>query len=163
MMAKVCSDCLREFKTTTAYKRHRMIKRKCRVKELVCLNCQRKFSNPKSLLTHERIYCRKSAAIIETVDEVVKGWLSPYVDVNSSAVHWKQQCEGYLQRELADGLLSWVDYEHSRHMLALYCNLHSVLENYDSRKKEDLLKMLITLFQCNKIEEGAFLNIIMQL
>ena len=158
-----CTDCLREFKSLTGFKRHRLIKRKCRVKELVCLNCQRKFSNPKSLLTHEKMYCRKRSVVIENIDEVVKEWLSPYIDINSSSVNWKQQCDIYLQKELTDGLLSWVDYGKSRHMLAQYCNLHSILEHYDSRKKEDLFKILITLFQQNKIEESAFLNIIMQL
>ena len=158
-----CTDCLREFKTLTGYKRHRMIKRKCRIKELVCLNCQRKFSNPKSLLTHEKIYCRKRLAVIENIDEVIKEWLSPYVDINSSSVNWKQECEVYLQRELTDGLLGWIDYENSRHMLTQYCNLHSILKHYDSRKKKDLLKILITLFKHNQIEEGAFLDIVLQL
>ena len=161
-MAK-CTDCLRDFKTLTGYKRHRKIKRQCRIKEFVCVNCQRKFANPKSLLTHEKMYCRKRSVVIEDLDEVIKEWLSPYVDINSSAVTWKQQYEIYLQRELTDGLLGWIDYENIRHMLTQYLNLHSILENYDSRKKEDLIKILITLFQHNQIQEGAFLNIIMQL
>jgi hypothetical protein len=158
-----CVQCETVFKTTTALRRHQLMKRKCRVKVFSCEKCNRKFSSAKSLLTHEKIYCRKSFGVIDQLLVIVRDWLSPYVNLDSQQSLWRDQGEKILRSELVDGLLSWVDYERCKHTLSLWFTLYSILEHYTLKQKYDLLKLLTTLLHQSSITEESFLQIVMQL
>ncbi len=54
-----CNFCLRIFRNYNGLRRHRKIKLLCRVKKELCNHCGNKYLTKKSLLTHQKVYCKK--------------------------------------------------------------------------------------------------------
>ncbi len=77
-----CNYCLRLFKTLNGLKRHRKIKLLCKVKTQMCRGCGNKYLSQKSLITHEKVYCKKKQP---TMKAFVKSWLDGMVFTNVPA------------------------------------------------------------------------------
>ncbi len=151
-----CGNCGRVFKTFTALKRHLLIKRKCKVKPLACQSCMRGFACQKSLMTHQRIYCRGKNSTVSMMLNLFGEWIAPFVDVHSPSSTWPQQFETYLQSSKTD----FIDGETVRYLFNLYYHCYTLLQNYSSNKREILLKLFIKLFRQNKFDDEVFLYLI---
>ena len=155
-----CSNCHRKFKSEIALKRHMHIKRKCKVKPLICPNCERGFSCKKSLMTHTRIYCKGINSAVDTLTKVFFEWITPFVNIDSPLSTWQEQCDTYLQRKLINNEMDFIDVEQWRHILVLYIHCYSILKSYNASKRYELLKLLIKLFRYDKFNDDSFLYII---
>ena len=157
-MDSTCLNCTRVFKNLSALKRHLLIKKACKIKPLSCSNCARGFACQKSLLTHQRIYCKGKNSTVSMLLNLFKEWIAPFVDLNSPISTWSQQFEKYTQSSSNE--IDFIDTEHLRHLFKMYCHCYSLLLNYNSNKRNMLLKLLIKLFRYNKFDDEGFLYLI---
>ena len=134
-----CPHCFRIFRTKNAINRHKKIKIFCKVKTVLCKNCNKYYLTEKSLKTHQGMYCHKSRTEIE---QYVLQWLS-HVPINGNLPQQHEdeieQCEG-------------------KYILALFVALKRELCTRADKRK--IIMLLLRLFRLGQLSDelmGTFL------
>ena len=138
-----CQYCLRVFKNKNAIVRHRKIKLLCREKTKKCIDCGKFYLTDKSLMCHQKIYCKPEKCLI---NEFITHWLVRLKDVDN----------------VPKELLFEIDMHNASNFLTLVKALRVEMDT-SPRNKKTVIRIILKLFQNGFLSETNACNFICQI
>ncbi len=138
-----CQYCFRLFNNKNAITRHKKIKLLCRKKTRRCEDCGNFYLTDKSLMCHQKMYCKPDKSLI---DEFITHWMSRLRDADSVPI-----------RPLFE-----IDFHNACYFLTLVKALR-VEMNTVVRNKKRITRIILKLLQNGFLSETVACNFICEI